>query len=133
MKWPWVHVARVESAERSAADLAGMSVRILQERDRAEAQLVSARARIDELTGEILRMRREGFVPQPEPPKLDVGPQMPDKVLAAIEDRAFNPAMRRQLRTVAERMQREGTDESKIVEAILEGEQFEDEPTTEGL
>jgi len=31
--------------------------------------LVKERARIDELTGEFIRMRREGFVPEPEPPR----------------------------------------------------------------
>jgi len=125
MRWPWVNRALHDQVVETANEL----VEHLKQRcDRAELQLVKERARIDELTGEIIRMRREGFVPEPEPPRQDAaGPQLAQDVLDAIEERAATAAMRRQLRTVAERMTRDGKETSAIVSAILEGERFEED------
>lgn len=124
MRWPWVsrtlHEAVVAELHR-AIDRG--------ELHRAEGKVVNDRLlqRVDELMGEIIRMRREGFVPQPEPPRQDEAKPMPEKVVQAIEERGANAAMRRQLMVYAERRLRDGIDETELAEIIMSGEQFEEE------
>lgn len=120
MKWPWVGRELYEK-------LGEITTEYARDRDRAEARLDEERKRVAELTGEILRMRREGFVPQPEPPTPEATMQLSQTVLDAIEERAFTPAMRRSLRQTAERMTRDGREDKDIATLILEGEQFEPE------
>ena len=120
MRWPWVGRGRLELLGQLQNETAAS-------RDRAERRLDDAHHRIDELTGELIRMRREGFVPQPESPTPEATTPLPPAVMDAIDQRAFDAHSRRQLRSVAEQMVRIDRDEKDIVKAILEGEQFDEE------
>jgi hypothetical protein len=78
------------------------------------------------LVTQIVEMKREGFVPAPvaNPGQLDqVGPNLPDAVLAAIEQRSHGvPELERKLAKYAMAALREqGADAEKVAMAILIG------------
>lgn len=126
MKWPWVHRARLDALEKTVRDAEGVANRLLVERDLAERRLIAERVRADKLVGELLRMKREGYVPQPEPPGEIEDAGFPEVVESAIADRAFNPAMERNLRRVAAQLLREKKPEEVVARLILDGEPLDE-------
>lgn len=124
MKWPWVPREQLDAVE---ADNAQLVEHLLAQLASLREEVKAERARVESLTNEIIRMRREGFVPQPEPPTPEETTPLPPAVLDAIDQRAFDGPSRRQLRKVAEQLIRVDRAEKDIVKAILDGEQFDEE------
>jgi hypothetical protein len=129
MPWPWVHRARLDAAESDADRWHRAYDRAQLVVDRAVTALDRERERADRLMAEIIRMRREGYVPQPEPQEVE-SEELPGPIEDAIVSRAFNPAMERHLRRFAAAQLRSGQTEAMVAQAVLDGESFE-EPTLE--
>lgn len=117
-RWPWVPRELYNACQ-------GVANRLLQDRDRAEAQLTEVRKQYDRLVEVALGMKKEGYVPQEplrEPPP---EPTLPSVVEEAIAQRAFDPPSIRHLQGWA-RQALTGAEAEQVAQRILDGEDMED-------
>ena len=117
-RWPWVSRLAYDTCQ-------GVANRLLRERDHAEAQLVEERARYDRLAHVSLGMRKEGFVPQEPLREVPPEPTLPEPVLAAIAQRAADPAMERGLYAFA-RQALTTLEPTQVAQRILDGDDIEE-------
>jgi len=126
MPWPWV--GRGERDRRQA--LEEQVCELLEETARLTRDLASERDRYERLIGQVLELKREGFMPPVRPEMLDPQiPNVPDQVQRAIAQRAMpNSDLERDLlRWAVTALRREGAEPEMIAGLILRGGGISDE------
>jgi hypothetical protein len=107
MRWPWVSRLAYEVLERERNSLLHL--------------LIEARHERQELVGDVIEMKREGFVPQPKYAEPSVTPEVHPDIADALDRVGLTGSARGQMLAWAERQMVKGADPKNVARDLMAG------------
>jgi hypothetical protein len=114
MKWPWVSRLAYEVLERERWEL-------LRTVERLELLVEQERQKYGELVGDVIEMKREGFVPAVKYDEPSVTPEVHPDIADALDRVGLTGSARGQMLAWAERQMVKGADPKNVARDLMAG------------